>query len=406
MRILYFFMTACALHAQTLPSLIDSAQNNERIQSYTQQTTVAKMGYESAKRSYFPRVDGFVNASYVDRTGGFDAKQTHSAGIKGEFIVFDGFKREYLLSQNKALENAAQHQLHAAKKEVALSVIERYFELQNTFDEIETYQAAYEQLQAQLSRLEKFKTAGLASEDALMRIRSELSDASYRIEDLRYQADRQKSELETLTSQPITTLSPAEVLVPADVPVQEPDTLIALRYSRDAKRDEAHQQDTANLPTLKLEDHYTFYDYRHDPIAQMRVDHQNKFIASVSMNLIDFAAASTAKQALMAQAQAQSCDLAYAIKESNQNLLIAKRYIERSRTLIDASQSAYDASAQTFDAVKRKYEARIVDYVTYLDALHTFTDAANRLNRAKRTLHYAYAAYYYYAGLDPKEFVR
>lgn len=54
----------------------------------------------------------------------------------------------------------------------------------------------------------------------------------------------------------------------------------------------------------------------------------------------------------------------------------------------------------------KKYEARIVDYVTYLDALHTLTDATNQLSRAKRTLYYAYAAYYFYAGLDPKEFVR
>lgn len=407
MRILCFLVAAYALHGQTaLPTLIESAQNNERIAGYTRQTAAAKMGYESAKRSYLPRVDGFGSAVYVDKTGGFDAKQTYTAGVKGEFIVFDGFRRENLLDQHRALAKAAEHQLYATKKEVALDVIRRYFELQNTLEEIDTLTSMRDQLFAQLSRLEKFKAAGLASEDALMRIRSELSDADYRIEDLHYQTDRQKAELETIANQPIGTLSPSELLAPQELQPRELDALSALRYSRDAKMHEAQQQDSTNLPTLKLEDQYSFYDYYRDPIAQMRVEHQNKFIASLSMNLIDFSAASAAKEALAAQAQAQSSDLAYAAKEADTNRIMAQRYIERSRVLIHAAQSAYDASAKTFDAVKKKYEARIVDYVTYLDALHSLSDATSRLSRAKRTLHYAYAAYYYYSGLDPKEFVR
>ena len=407
MRILYFLVAAYALHAQTaLPSLIDSAQNNGRIESYTQQKNAATLGYESAKRSYFPRIDGFGSATYVDKTGGFEAKQTYAAGVKGELIVFDGFKRENLLNQNKALEHSAQYTLDAAKKEISLDVIQRYFELQNTHDEIDTYTAMHTQLEAQLNRLEKFKAAGLASEDALMRMHSELSNVHYQIEDLHYRAERQKRELETIANQSITALTSSDVLAPKEISPQEPDTLSALRYSRDAKIHEAEQKDAANLPTLKLEDHYTFNDYYNDPIPQMRVDRQNKFIASLSMNLIDFSSASIAKQSLMAQAQAKSSELAYAAKEADQNLLLAKRYIERSRILIDASRSTFDAATKTFDAVKKKYEARIVDYVTYLDALHTLTDATNQLTRAKRTLHYAYAAYYYYSGLDPKEFVR
>jgi outer membrane protein TolC len=108
----------------------------------------------------------------------------------------------------------------------------------------------------------------------------------------------------------------------------------------------------------------------------------------------------------LAQAQAQSSELSYATKEANQNRVLALRYIERTRALIDASQKTYDASVKTFEAVKKKYEARIVDYVTYLDALHVLSNSTNQLSRALRTLNYAHAAYYYYAGYDPKEFVK
>ena len=85
---------------------------------------------------------------------------------------------------------------------------------------------------------------------------------------------------------------------------------------------------------------------------------------------------------------------------------MAQKYIVRSRALINAAQSSFDSSKKTFDAVKQKYEARIVDYVTYLDALRSLTDSTNQLSRAKRSLNYAYATYYYYAGLDPKEYIQ
>lgn len=406
MRIFYLLIASYALHAQTsLPSLIDSAQHNERIDSFHMQSISTKLGYDSAKYSYFPRIDGFANASFVDKTGGFDAKQSYSAGVKGEFTLFDGFKRENLLDKNKALENAAKHNLYGAKKEISLTVIKQYFELQNTLDEIQTLNTMRDQLEAQLLRLEKFKTAGLASEDSLMRMRSEVSDVYFKIENLQYQYDRQKGDLETICNQKISDLIDSVVVAPKDIQNQELDKINALKYSRDAKIHEAQMSDTHNLPTIKLEDQYVFNDYYNDPIAAMRVDRQNKIIASLSMNLIDFSSASLSKQALMAQAQSQNSEMLYALKEANQNRLLAERYIERSHVLIRASQQSYESSSKTFEAVKKKYEARIVDYVTYLDALHTLADATNQLNMAKRTLNYAHAAYYYYAGLDPKEFV-
>ncbi|MDP1784087.1 MAG: TolC family protein [Sulfuricurvum sp.] len=408
MRYLWpLLLTAAVLQAQSaLPSLIDSAHQNDQMESLSQRSNAAELSHQSTKNSYLPRVDAFANVSFVDHTGGFDAKRSAVSGVKAQMIVFDGFKRENALSQSDALQNAARYDLLRGKKEVTLNVIQRYFEIQNTLDEIETNILMRDQLNAQLIRLEKFRSAGLASEDTLMRMRSELSNAHYILEDLKYNADRQKGDLELIANQKIDDLAPSILIEPRHLKTEELDALKALRYSRDAKRFEAEKSDAGFLPTITLEDQYSTYDYDKDPIPSMRVDNQNKLTASLTMNLLDFESASTAKQALAAQAQAQSSELAYASKEAKNNLVMAKRNIERCRILIDASQSAYDASVKTFDAVKQKYEARIVDYITYLDALHSLTDTTNRLSRAKRSLHSAYATYYYYAGLDPKEFVR
>jgi len=407
MRYIWPLLAAAALHAQTtLPSLIDSALRNDRVESLNQRAAAAALNHQATQRSYLPRIDAFANAALVDHTGGFDAKRSYAAGVKAQMIVFDGFKRKNAINQSNALQNAARYDLSEGKKSVTLEVIQRYFELQNILDEIQTNTMLRDQIEHQLIRLEKFRSAGLASEDSLTRMRSELSNAQYLLEDLNYQADRQKADLELITGQTLEDLAPSVLVEPAITKTDEPDSLKALRFSRDAKRFEAEKTDAGYLPTITLEDQYGYYDYYNDPIASMRVKNQNKLTASLTLNLVDFSTASTAKQALAAQAQAQTSELAYASKEAENDLLMATRNIERTRVQIDSAQNAYLASQKTFDAVKQKYEARIVDYVTYLDALHALTDTTNQLSRAKRALHYAYAAYYYYAGLDPKEFVQ
>lgn len=409
MKFRSFLLTTLSLSLYantTLLSLIDSAHRNEHIESLANRTDAANLYYRATKNSYLPRIDAFGNATLVDRTGGFDAKRSTAAGVKAQMILFDGFKRENALHQHSALHHAALHDLVGEKKAVSLDVIQRYFELQNTLDEIQSNTAMRDRLEAQLVRLEKFRSAGLASEDALMRMRSEHANVVYLLEDLRYRSDLQKGDLAIITNQHISDLKPSEIKEPTALKAEEPDSLKALRYSRDAKVYEAEKSDTGYWPTVSIEDQYGYYDYHNDPIAAMRVHSQNKFTASLTLNLIDFSSASTAKEALAAQAQAQTSELAYAAKEAQNNITMAARSIERSRTLIHAAQSAYDASQKTFDAVTQKYEARIVDYITYLDALHSLTDASNQLGSAKRSLQYAYAAYYYYAGYDPKEFVQ
>lgn len=407
MRLLLLLFTALTLHADTtLLSLIESAQHNEQLDSLNEHANAAGLQHQAAKNSYLPRIDAFGNGSVVSPSGGFDAAQNYSAGLRGEYVVFDGFKRENKLDQTKALENAAKYHHSAGKKEISLDVIQRYFELQNTLEEIRTYSLVKGQLQAQLSRLEKFLSAGLASEDALMRIRSAFSNAEYQLEDLNYQRDRQTIDLETMTNQTLGTLTPVSVREPTISKNDELDSLKALKYSRDATTYQAQQSDSGFLPTVTVSDQYTVSHYVDDPIAAMRVNSQNKLTASLSLNLLDFSAASTAKQALIAQSHAQTLELNYAAKQSSANLSMALRSIERSRALILSAQSAFDASSKTYEAVKQKYEARVVDYVTYLDALSALSDATNQFNRAKRTLHSTYAAYYYYAGFDPKELLQ
>jgi outer membrane protein TolC len=407
MKLPLLLLMSLALYADTsLISLIESAQRNEKITALQQRSSAAGLNYQAIKSSYLPHIDGVGYGDTVNKNGGFEASQSYNAGMRAEVILFDGFKRENRFDESKSLQNAAYSNLNAGKKELSLNVIKRYFDLQNTLEKIHTYTLVRDQLQEQLGRLEKFISAGLASEDSLMRLRSALANADYELEDLGYQSDRQRADLETITNMPFAELTPATIAEPKTTPNEELDILKSLRFSRDATLYQAQQSDVGFFPTISVADQYMVYNYVDDPIASMRVPNQNRLSLSLTVNLLDFNTMSTTKQALIAQSNAQTNELIYASKEASTNLAMAQKYIVRSRALIDAAQSSVDASKKTFEAVKQKYEARIVDYVTYLDALRVLTDATNQLSYAKRSLNYAYAAYYYYAGLDPKEFVQ
>ena len=69
-------------------------------------------------------------------------------------------------------------------------------------------------------------------------------------------------------------------------------------------------------------------------------------------------------------------------------------------------KSALKAANSTYGVIKQKFEAGLVDNVTYLDAL---TQKIRAVARHKETIYdyeIAKSIYYYYAGKDPREYIR
>jgi outer membrane protein len=170
----------------------------------------------------------------------------------------------------------------------------------------------------------------------------------------------------------------------------------------------ARQADALYYPSVSLNDTYTYYDYRnfHPAFPIDLVDKQNRFTVTLSMNLVDFSAASEQRQAITMQQHAMQLELLFEQKSADADRELSLKAIERAKTLLEAAKKSKEASDKTFRVVKKKYEARIVDYIRYLDALSKATEARAQYNRANSSLNSAYAAYIYNLGEDPKEYVR
>ncbi len=408
-RLMLSLLLGGTLLAFDLPSLIEKAQHNEQVRAYAARAESARHGYDATYDSYLPRVDLGGSASYIDERGSFDVPETYKAFASANFVILDGFKRKHLLGQKSMEAEAGRFDLEGFKKSVSLQVITLYFDLQNVLSDIEALEKNREQLHEQLGRFRLFERAGVATEEDVERLNAAVANADYKIAARQYEVDALRSKLELLSGAPLTgDPAPQRIEAPLTLPAKRLDRLEALAYRARALGYAAEQADSVYYPSLTLNDTYTWYDYEnyHPSFPVEFADKQNRLTLQLGINLVDFGAAREHKEAIELQQKALELELHYAEKSARADLQLARKAIERAKTLLEAAKKSKIASDKTFAVVKQKFEARIVDYIRYLDALSKATQARAQHNRAKSALNSAYATYLYYLGEDPKEYVK
>jgi outer membrane protein TolC len=338
-----------------------------------------------------------------------DAGELYNVNAQASLVLLDGFKRENILDEKSSMKRSSTYELEQIKKEVSMEVATHYFTLKTIQADIDALLQKKEQLREQLNRQEKFFQAKLTTEDNVERIRAAVANTDYEIESQLYKRDEEVAKLYTLTNEVVENVDASTITEPLYGRQEELDSLKALASQAEALRYKAEQADSTNYPTVVLSDKYGYTEYKDDNLEAFgfeRVNSQNVLMLNLSMNLWDFSAASEQRQAVMAEHNALKAELAYRQKESNADLKLAERAIERSKKLLEAAMLSQSASDRTYAIVNRKYQVRVVDYVKYLDALTQKTEAQAQYNRALGALEISYARYYYYAGFDVKEYVK
>lgn len=408
-RLLAAVLLCAGAQAFDLSELIESAQNNEQVQAYADRNRAAQLSYKSARSSYLPSVDIGGNASYIDKKGSIDPGDTYKVYAEANFIILDGFRRENLLDEKTMNEKASRFDLEGFKKALSLQVIQLYFNLEKVNQDIIVLQKNREQLNEQLERFKLFYDAGIATEVDVERLNAAVANADYEIASRQYEVDSLKSKLELLSGTELKGDAVKRRIAPPISETKKPlDRLTAMQYRTKALGFMAEQADSVYYPTISLNDTYAYYDYQdfHPSFPIDLVDHQNRFTVMLSMNLVDFSAASQQRQSIKMEQHALGQELLFEQKSAESDRKLALKAIERSKTLLEAAKKSKEASDKTFKVVKKKYEARIVDYISYLDALSKAAESRSQYHQAASALNSAYAAYIYNLGEDPKEYVQ
>jgi outer membrane protein TolC len=402
-------LMAVSICATELSVLIEKAQKNELVGAYREKLNASDLNYRSVKSSYYPKIDLGALAQLTSPKGPMDAGELYNVNAQASLVLLDGFKRENILDEKSSMKRSSTYELEQIKKEVSMEVATHYFTLKTIQADIDALLQKKEQLREQLNRQEKFFQAKLTTEDNVERIRAAVANTDYEIESQLYKRDEEVAKLYTLTNEVVENVDASTITEPLYGRQEELDSLKALASQAEALRYKAEQADSTNYPTVVLSDKYGYTEYKDDNLEAFgfeRVNSQNVLMLNLSMNLWDFSAASEQRQAVMAEHNALKAELAYRQKESNADLKLAERAIERSKKLLEAAMLSQSASDRTYEIVNRKYQVRVVDYVKYLDALTQKTEAQAQYNRALGALEISYARYYYYAGFDVKEYVK
>ena len=194
------------------------------------------------------------------------------------------------------------------------------------------------------------------------------------------------------------------------------DAIKIMRAQAKAVGENARAIDANYLPQVEVSD--TYYRSNYDktgtlpPIPGLSggdafiFDHQNEVKLSLNMRLFDKGRMKHESEAVRLQKLALKSELAHAKKEQMMHFKLAGKTLETTRAKMQSARSALKAAKSTYKTIRKKFEAGLVDDIAYLDALAQKTLAEARYKETLYDYEIKKSLYYYYAGKDPREFVR
>ena len=396
------------MYGENLKSLLEYAtQNSDLVVEKTLSQKAKVVELESKESAYYPTIDvgGFYQS--VNEKTPMVAGDVYSAYAKISLDIYDGGKKSALVSQSEHEYKSSSFETEAMKKSLSLQIVQDFFTIKSLQTSLEAKEDANRSLKEQLTRVNRFFLAKVATKDDVDRLQSAYDTNMYEIETLKFQILSLKKSLELKVGKNIATLDKSEFITFESKEFELTDSIKALSSQKDALISGSESIDSAYYPQIKIEDTYNFYGYDRSDASHFKgAENQNKILLSLNMRIYDNATIDKVKESLLINAQALETKLSYARAQQKMQYDLAISRINTAKIKIKSAKSALIAANSTFETISKKYDARIVDNVVYLDALTVQTSAKALYATSLNDLEIAHAIYYYYAGKNIEEFVQ
>ena len=414
MKILIGVLLPFWLVAQSysLGNLIDSAKkHNKRIESKGLTLSAKQKEVDSAKSAYWPTVDVGLSHTMITPNSIVSPGQTTTGVATASWSLYDGGRKEALL-QSKAFEyEASLFEQRAFGKSITLEIIRHYYTIQKLTSTLNALRERAGELTAQIKRIKKFEEAGLSTGEEVDKLQSVYENNAYIIANAQLALATSQDNLSLLSGVSAKSLKQSYLLSPSqNLRFQTLDAIKTLEAKANAIGENANAINAGYRPQVNVSDTYMKANY--DDLASIPnagsflVDHQNKLMVSVNMRLFDNGTMSKQSEAVRLQEMALMGEVDYAIKEQKMNYALSKKGLNTLYSKLKSAKSALKSATSTYHSVKQKFEAGILDNIAYLDALTQKTQAQAQYKETLYDLEIAKSISYYYAGKDPKEFIR
>ncbi len=400
------------LYAQEvdLKTMVNSVMDyHPTIKSYTYQSMAKEEELEAQKRAYFPTID--LGANYQKNTpiSIVTPGQTQSAYVVAGLDIYDGGKKSALISSKKWDYQASVFEKEAFSKNVVLDIINRYFTIQKLQANLVVLNMKSKELAYQIERAKGFVSAGLATSDDVDKLQAAFDDNSFTIDSTAFALKEQEESLKTQSGIAFDTLAEANLQDPSgNVSYEIYDKTKLLEAKANSVQESARSVLSAHIPQVSLQNTYTVlkYDDVESGSEAFLNDNKNTLMVTANWRIFDGGQILRQKEAIELQSLALKEEQLGSQRDQESAYRLAKERLDTMKSQIKSTTSALKATQSTYEIVTKKFEAGLADNVAYLDALNANSATMSRYKSALYDYEIAKSLYYYFAGKNPKEYIK
>jgi outer membrane protein TolC len=412
MKILLGLFVPLYVFAQSysLNKLVDHANKNNNLIKAKEISIKAKQKeVDAAKSAYWPTVDIGASQNYISPNSIVNPGEVSAAYAMVSVDLYDGGRKSALLNAKRFEEEAAFFEKGAFEKSITLQIVRQYYGLKKFKATLNALQERSTELKEQIKRIKKFKGAGLSTQEDVDKLQAEYDSNNYTMANTKLEILRSEKNLQLLSGLPVKTLKRNYFQEPKNIEFELFETIKVLQANANAIGENANAINAGNRPQVQLSDTYNKYHYDDTvsmPGFDLLDDYQNTLTLSVNMRIFDNGRISKESEAVKYQKLALESEIEYAEHEQEMNFHLSEKSLETIRTRLKSAKSALRAATSTYDVLKEKFEVGLIDNIAFLDALTQKTLAQSRYKETLFDYEIGKSIYYYYAGKDPKEFIR
>lgn len=415
MRILLGLFLPLCVFAQSygLKTLVEHAnKENGLIKAKEIRITAKQKEVEAAKSAYWPTVDVGASHSYLSPTNIVNPGQTSTAFAMVNLELYDGGRKSALLNAKRFEHEAALFEKIAFEKSITLDIVRHYYGVQKLKAILQALGERSAELRAQIARIKKFKSAGLSTQEEVDKLQAEFDSNNYTMANTQLELLRSEKNLQLLSGLPAKDLKRNYFQEPKNIRFEIFENIKMLQANANAIGEQSNAIDAGYKPQVGISDTYNKSHFD-DTVSMtgfegdgLLLDHQNKVMISVNMRLFDNGKMAKESEAVRYQKLALLSEIEYAENEQEMNFNLSQKSLETTRTKLKSAKSALRAANSTYGVLKEKFEVGLIDNIAFLDALTQKTLAQARYKETLYDYEVGKSIYYYYAGKDPKEFIR
>ena len=408
-KIYYVFLTPLFLYDQNLEELVNTSIQNRLVNATQQNLESVKDEYKSVKSGYLPSLDVGGKYGIAEKETQSLAKKAGSVNASLNYTLYDGGKKFDVYDSYESTIKSNEESLEALKNEISLTVINYYFNYLSLLAQKDAKLKEIEQLESQLERLSRFLNAGTTTEDEVQKLVSSVENSKVTLQEIELEIITILHNLEYITGNKVDITAGSNIKELENISKNaERFDIKSLEFDVQTKLSNAKAQKSGYLPTITLDNTYSYYDNNFDNKAyeSNTLDHQNIVSANMSWNIFSFGETKYKYESAFKSYLASKLNYEYEKNKANVDLQLALKSYDIAKAKIKSAQANLKAAESAYEVIKSKFENGLVDNVSYLQSLSEKFDAVSQLKTSINDLEIKKANIIYHSGKKLEEYIK